>query len=380
MSDARPSSLHRSDDPRWQADDAYSDAVALALIDAYDFIAYSPNRVAGYLKAHEVIYPVRDARMAVEQRLRVSFVLGMARSAHKEYRAATHWLDRALEDATLLRAQHALAELYHLRGSAHRAINEIDEAVADQSGCLAVLEDLRDGSGSVDPALELDACIALAGALFMLERYAPARRILAATDDLMPWTLDAALRSASVAWMRALVYRWDETPDRALVSAEAAAAAFEAERSPQAGRPRLILADCALDLADLFPAAGDERCSLLARAQAAAQRGLELARAAGDESGEEVGLLAVARVDRMVGRNVALIPTLESVVYAAERLDDISLVVQAQTALGDQLAAGGYVPSARNVYAAALQTAERSEAPALGIWARRGLARLRDAP
>jgi tetratricopeptide (TPR) repeat protein len=372
-------SLGLPDHPRWQAcDDDYSAAVARALIDAYEFMASRSDRVASYLKAHEAVFPFRNARMAVEQRVRVSYVLGKARAANNEYRSAIDWLDRALEVATLLHARRAQAELYYLRGTVHRAINGCDESAADHLGCLDVLDDLRERCALLDAALEFDARVALAAMLLMLGRYPDAREHLEVAEPLLPYPLDSGLRSATLSWMRALVYRWDERPDRALVYAQAAAAAYAVERSPQAGRLSLIAADCALDLAVLFPRASQPWVALVEQARSAAEGGLSLARAAGDESGEEVALLSVARVDRMTGRNIALLPTLESVVYTAERLDDISLVVQAQTALGDELATREYVTSALNVYDTAVRTAERSQVPAMGVWASRALARLSD--
>jgi hypothetical protein len=186
------------------------------------------------------------------------------------------------------------------------------------------------------------------------------------------------LRAATIEWLRALDYRWDGLPDRALASAERAAAAFEVAGSPQAGRVHLIAVDCGLDLAALFPDASQLRAALIGRAESAAARGLELVRAAGDENGEEVALLAASRVHRIMGRNVAIVPTLESVLYTADRLGDVPLVIQAQTALGDEFAARGCPSCARTAYIEALMSAHRSQAPAMGEWARRGLLRLPD--
>jgi tetratricopeptide (TPR) repeat protein len=332
---------------------------------------------------------------ANRQRLRA--FLATIRSAQAGRHPDVYLFDRAISDAIQINDRSALAELYFRRGALHRWIDRFHEAVRDYAGCLRVLDELQAAGRRTDPLMEQDACLALAGLHLMLDprdrrfdrRDDPARRYLAQAEAL-PTVVGSASRAATIAWIRALILRWEGRSDVALLAIRAAARAMEPRTDPLTdpqtvpyvldpgalGQVLLIQADCALDVAAYFPpdAASRAREALVAEADGAAERGLALLRGATDEVREEIALLTIARVDRMGAHERDFLPTLESVAATAERTRDTALLIQAQTALADHLAAQGQLDAARNVYLRAVETAARSEMPAMGFWASRAVA------
>jgi tetratricopeptide (TPR) repeat protein len=297
--------------------------------------------------------------------------------------------DHAIVDAILVNDRAALAELYFRRGALHRCVGRFREAISDSANCLRVLGELEADGQPTARLLELDAAIALAGLHLMLGRYDrpidgydrptnrsadPAWRYLTQAEVLLPVVPRSATRAPTIAWMRAQLYRWAGWPNRSLVSIRDAVTGMEEQGAALGplGQGKLIQTDCALDVAALFGASREHEM-LLSEAKAAAQRALELFRRVADEGYDEVALLALARVNRMSARDTDFLPTLESVAFTADRLNDRALLIQAQTALADELFSRSEWNSARNVYIQALETAKHSEMPAMGYWAWRAL-------
>jgi hypothetical protein len=195
---------------------------------------------------------------------------------------------------------------------------------------------------------------------------------------------------AGIEWLTALRFRWTGEPGRALQHAMLASEVYaRLEQSQLLGRIAIIIADIALDLAeatadtdaidigDALPqhALTRAQCAYTSLAEPYIHLALTTLPQENDPAGESLAKLTQVRFARVTRQLTPRIATIEQVAQVARRRDDLLLLAQAQTALGDEFQLHGEVESALTCYRSTLDTLQASEAPAMGIRARRQLLR-----
>lgn len=401
------SSLHVPDAARWRSDAGYSAPIASALHDIYDALVRRD-----YLFTADQVIHVLHQRMSERQRLHLLFVLASALGRLGEYRQTASTLEAALAYAARLPSPdpRAIAQLLYLRAQASRDGGAFTEATKDYTRCLDVLYTLgrqrldvptTGMQGSAYPDFELDVLLGLTIAHFLRGRLDVCALLLDRADSLLarvPVGLESAARAALTLWTRANLERWMGSPWQALHHVEGARECYAAagEIAP-IGRLSTVMADVTVDcvqqvrsMSSMLPprtietsprgqndrptpsAFLDERV-LLGNAERQAQCAIDMARQSGDQEGEVMALLALGRVGRQRAENADRLPIVESCVYTARHLDDTALLIQALSALGDELAQRNERTSALNVYQQVIAIAEQSETPVMARWAKQAV-------
>jgi tetratricopeptide (TPR) repeat protein len=319
--------------------------------------------------------------MSERQRLHVCYILALAYAADGKFAQALRWLDMALELGVALDDLGALAELLYLHGVASSRLLRYQEAAADHWDCLALLRNRDSDPNPADLAFELDVVEQLAEFEFLLAHYDRSASLLESAARLVPAAPEQRTEAAGLEWVRAQLYRWRGEKELALRHAMAAADVYAAIGSPAAsGRIQTVVADIALDLAETFPPLpagprlGGANSAFVTLAAPYVERALHLAHESQDMEGEGMALLARARYSRARQLNEDRLPAIEGVARTAQRLEDMALLAQAQTALGHELAARREGEASLVCYRQALDTLQGSDMPALGVWAHRAIA------
>lgn len=369
----RVAALRYPDLPSLRRERLYSATVAAGLRDAYACIAMPKRTTHSYILAYERIASLQGVSMSPEQRLRMDYLLALIFGAVGDTRRSLRHVDDAVERATVLKEHSAIPELLFLRSAMHRQLSDLTECAYDLRLGLANLRDLETVGSWSDPDLEATMLTSLAGMEFILGRFDTCEDLLTQTaalfaGDSKPGTLAAA----TVAWIRALLFRWRGQPDSALAQALAAADVYDREEAHiSSGRLHGIVAEITLDLAKRFAESGRDSFLTLARQHIAVA--LDCAQQTQDQTGEALALLADARFARLSGRNIDRKRAIEAVMRFADQTADTSLLGQAYTALGSEFDSAGLRESALQCYRSAVSVLTNAEAVALALWPQRAL-------
>jgi tetratricopeptide (TPR) repeat protein len=375
----RSNSLFIADAPEWSAEPGYSPTVAEALRDAYRTLRLTSGRLDSQAQAHERLAACLHLPMSSRQRMRAQYVLGMSFAAVGDMSKALGCLDEALELALGLRAFEAYAVCAYLCGAILGASSQRQAATRYLALALEALREAGAGTEqSPDPPLEVDILLGLSSQHFLLARFQTAERYLIEAKERLHPTEDSRRQAAMLEWITALLLQWRGNAATGLHHALAAADTLAgSNNAPSYGRIQTVVAEIALDLAEMAPAEGSlqGKTAYLVLAHPYIDRALALARKTGaqDEPGEGLALLAHVRYARLSGADNDGLGEIETVLRTAKWLNDIPLQGQAMTSMGHELAARGDEEQAANCYRAAVDTLTLSEVPALGIRARRGL-------
>lgn len=368
-------SITLPDHSGWHQDTGYSPLMADILTQAFTLIRRSSHDAAGFARALAVIRPFLDAPMCRHQRLRVFYLVALARSAIGHQDAALFWLDEMLNLADQVRDTSDLADAYHLRGGINRALSRLRDASADYRTCLALLDDQAERN-PLAPAQATNAVkvrAELAGFEFFLGHYELAQHLTHEARLLLHHDISHTIEEATISWIQSLLDRWAGRPEQALEHARLAADVFTELGSPaSAARIQTVLADTILDIAERIPT-GSERERVLKRSWPHIQLALSLAKEAQDQPGLGPARLARLRYLRLRGADQPRLPTIEHIARLGERLADEGLIAYAFTAMGDELLASGDRNGARAHYRDALGVLDGSDVSAVGKWALRAL-------
>jgi tetratricopeptide (TPR) repeat protein len=376
------SSLHRPLHVAAPGEEAFNAEVARGLAWAYFYLTRAPAETESFLRAFSWVVRVRDARMSKRQRMLIAFVSGMAFAADGDLPEAHDSISEAMEIASELQDNGALAELFYLRGGIYRANWQIADANEDYRTSLALVRELSARGAPRDADFELDMLSYRAGFEWLMSHYDVSAQLLQEGQRLFPnssleqreapWNL----ASAVIEWYWALLYWTQGDCTRALHYAMRAADAYRLSGAPlMASRMDCVVGEIACDLADTFPVGtlSHARTLHIEMAISYVRTALQLSRSVGDQAGEGRARLTRARLDRMRQRNVDTAPIINAVIGTARRLGDMSLLVLAYTALGRDLAGRGENESSLNWYRAALSALEGHDFVVLGFPARRAL-------
>lgn len=368
-------SISLPDHSGWHQDTGYSTLVASNLTQAFALVRHSSREASGFARALSMIRPFLDAPMCLHQRLRVFYLVALARSAIGHQDAALFWLDEMLNLTDQVRDTSDLADAYHLRGGINRALSHLQDASADYRTCLALLADQaeRDPLAPAQVAIALKVHAELAGFEFFLGHYELAQQLTNEARHLLHHDTSHTIEKATVSWIQSLLDRWAGRPEQAVEHARFAADVFTELSSPaSAARIQTVLADTTLDIAERIPT-GSERALALKRSWPHIQLALNLAKEAQDQPGLGPARLARLRYLRLRGADQARLPAIERIARLGERLADEGLIAQAFTAMGDECLASGDRTGARAHYRDALGVLDGSDVSAVGKWALRAL-------
>lgn len=366
--------LHTVEMPGWQNERDHDREVHDALTRAMSHVA--PGQTPDFLAAEACIAAVKDTCMSARQRIRVLYLTAQAQAAREQTYAALATLDDALALAMETEEHEATVELLHLRGILHRRISYFEDAVADCHDCLAILRAHREMSHAQSVDTWLAMFVQLGSFEFALAHYDAAEVALMEARLLAPAATQSAKELATIEWMQAMLDRWRDQPEAALVHAAEAAHFFAGADSPiNAGRIQQVMADILVDIALRREGSRDAllRETLLELARRHAALAAEYAARAGDSVGSQVTALIQLRLRRAAGIEEDRLPAIEDAMRAALELGDVSTLAMAQTTMGDELAARGERAAAISWYRRVLDTAAESQTPALARWAQQAI-------
>lgn len=374
--------LHRTDDPRLREMWSYSRIVEHYLTRADKHSALAPVKADEYSKVYDFASLCQPLPMSLYQRMQMHYLLGISRAGQGAYDEGVRYLHFALDIAEELDERPSVVELARSLGSVAATIFANSEAITYLEQSLNALRSIADGPVSIDPACELDILVALAAADFALNEHDEARSHLENARLLIPHISNARQHVGTIYWMESLLDRWRGEPERALRLAMNAAEIYvnTAETPDQLaalGRLNGIVADTALDLAETYPAngPGGSWSAFHSLARPYIKRAIGLASETTDGAGIQIARLIRARHDRTAGKNVNTQRAIERVLLAGEKRHDIALIAQAHTALGREFAMRGETEPSLASFRKTLEVLKGTQAPTMGVWARRALLR-----
>jgi len=343
--------------------------------------AYTHMAEGDFTGAEQLVAPYRLWPIAMSQRLRQLFILATAAHQRGDYLCSITFLDEAMALSRCLEAPAEYAQLSLLCAEAHHSLQAFDAAARVAGLGLDAWLGLGKGSDPADVSLEIDLRDRYSVELFLLGRCEEALGQCYAAQILLqsqPMSRQRALRAAGVDWTLALLHRWRGNYQLAERHVLAAAPIYERWGSlEELARLRIVAADISLDM--MVPMGGGRadqfREDLIPRTQVSLTQAL--AAASSDPAARGMATLAQTRLSRALALDEDRLARIESIGRVAEQLQDLPLLAQVYTALGDEFAAAGTanLESQLNCYRRTLGVVESSGVGAYGLCARRGLLR-----
>src|SRR5262249_24932225 len=255
------------------------------------------------LRARDLVFPFRRARMAPQQRLRVYYILALGYAAAWDYDAALYYLNAALGLVAKAGAHADFAELYELRAHVFRATLRLSACVADCQKALTLLASAERIPGGHDFYRELYLLGFLAQMEFHLTLFEPAERHVAEGLALARRLQVTGAQVASLHFAQAHLDLVRGRYESALRFARGTATAYREEGSTAtAARAQVLLADVLIRCAEHVPGR-NLRDTLLNQVRTEIHRGVEIAHAAHDDLGNVLLILSDIRLSREMHRN-----------------------------------------------------------------------------
>jgi tetratricopeptide (TPR) repeat protein len=318
--------------------------------------------------------------MSKRQLMRVHYLFGTASLGLSEQHEGLIQLNEAIERASELPDSGAYAELAYLAAEASSKMCCYSSAVDYAKIALGILRFLAAGSGSVDPEFEVNVLICLAASEFCLALYTSAEDHLQQARCLTCLLDQNVGPLAATSIIQSLLLRWRGQSELGLHYALAATDSFSRmpECSPSQlvlGRASCVVTDLAVDLAGSFPSppASSACTAYVELARPYIKQALRMARQTNDAGGLQVALLVQARFDSVSDRKLNRVRTVERVIQHALKNSDKVLQTQGFTVLGREFTGLGRQEEALHCYRRALDAVAGTDAPAMGVFARRGL-------
>jgi hypothetical protein len=358
-------------------DQAFDPDVAAALVCAYSWLDRSdPAAARGALNAFS------RREMSRRQRVRVRYVQGLAAIRLGEYAASMPPLDEATECALDLEDVGAITALAATQGLSHYLLHEFKSAAYYYQAALDAWRSLTVTSVVAAPddvRFEIETLTRLSSQYILLGHPRKAHKLLRTARSLTSLLPDGGRLVGPIEWNLALVHRWRGDPEQAMRHGLAALDVYAAQgTASERARLHIVLTDIALDLSNVYAddVVSDAHDRVLTLAEPFLIRAQAESQFAGDPSARAMATLAYVRYLRS-SRNMGAdrLAVIASVIREAEDLDDLTLLGQAITAQGDELAAQEALESSQRAYHSASSLLTRIGAPGLGYWARRALLR-----
>lgn len=370
-------SLERPDALNWRDEPQYSPMVAKALRKAYSIIKGKNRQSGAYFEASLLLKPLRDTDMCIHQRMHIYFVFALGQAAYGSTEFALFWIDEALILAVALSEEGDQAELLFHRASLNRAALHLAEATADLRDCLALIDVYHAHHNTDGSADRLRVLPHLATYEYFITDFEMAEKHASESRKLALSIPNSTFEAASAEWVQANLYRLQRQPERALRPALQICEVYARESTPISyERAEIFVAQTALDFADVF--SGSDRDALLMLAAPHLERAEQIARETDDRPGQGLTKLMRAYSARLSAENRDRAADIEDVIQLARKLEDIALLAQAYTALGDEYASQGQQEPALACYNTTVEVISRSELPVLALPARRALLAARE--
>jgi tetratricopeptide (TPR) repeat protein len=357
-------------------------------------LGYDPDVTAALVRAYasldggepddacDALRPYKAVEMSKRQRARLQYVEGIASTRSGRYIESLEPLDEAINIALDLGDAGAIASLAAAQALSHYVLHQFHSAAHYYRATLDAWHAVHIPTGSAnadDARFEIDILTRLSSQDLLLGYHREARRLLRSARSLTSRIPDGDHLIGAIEWNLALLDRWRGEPESALRHGVAALAAYSADSALSGlARLRTVLTDITLDLANVYvnDTMTDTHDRLLTLAEPHLIRALADARLADDPTAEAMASLAFMRYLR-ASRDTAIdrLSMIESVIWQAENLGDMTLLGQALTAQGDELAAQRQSESSQRVYHTAVNLLTRIGAPGLGVQARRAILR-----
>ncbi len=366
-------SLWRGDDEAWHDEPGYSQPVGQDLTRAYTLVRKGRGQVGAYLRASLLLEPWREQPMSLRQRMHLYFLFAMAQAAAGQHQYALFWIDEALPLAFALAADSDQAELLFHRAALNRAELFLREAAEDLRDYLAIVADTCDRTGIDDPAARLRALPHLATYEYFIAEFDAAEQHVAAARALIPQVANTTFEAATTEWVQANLDRLRGQPERALRPTLQIAQVYAQRATPVSQeRAELFVAQTALELAGTLPG-GSDRNAMIELARPHLERGEQLAQESEDKPGQGLAQLVRAQYFRLARSNSDQVAAIEAVIRLARDIEDVAVLAQAHTALGDEFAARDELEAALACYRETVAVVAGSEVPVLAVPAQRAL-------
>lgn len=228
--------------------------------------------------------------------------------------------------------------------------------------------------------IELDALDMSALEHFYLGNFEQAAAYIASASHVAHLGTHEPKVLAGIEWTAALIDRVRGEAFAALHHALNSLELYTPLDSPlNVARLRVVIADIALDIATSFtPEHGDTHNDFIGLAATHLAKSMKPNAMPGDAAGRALANLTYVRLSRLSNANDDRLTLLETLARRASTLEDLPLVGQVQTALGDELAYLGNMHAAIQHYGRAIESLNRSDAPVLAIWPKRALLRYQE--
>jgi tetratricopeptide (TPR) repeat protein len=318
--------------------------------------------------------------MSKRQLMRVHYLFGTASLGLSEQHEGIVQLNEAIEWAADLPDSGAYAELAYLAAEASSRMSSYSAAVDYAKIALGILRFLANGQASVDPQFEANVHTCLAMCEFMLARYLSAQDHLQQARCLAAMSPHNVEPLAAISQTEALLLRWRGQPQLALHHALASIDFYSQMPESHMSLFALIrssstVADIALELASSLPSGTRSSCG--AAYAELARPYLKLAHQKAKQIKDCGGLHVVSLVkghfDCVTGRNQNQFRSIEGVIRHAQRDNNQILHAQALSMLGQNYTTLGRHEAALHCFRSALDAIALTDAPAMGVFARRGL-------
>jgi tetratricopeptide (TPR) repeat protein len=347
-------------------------------------IIQNGNFAAAYAQAESHIAPCLRQTMSLPQRMVIGYILGLSSMASKQHAQAAAHFETALELALRLHEPRAYAELSYLSAYAYWQQQAIRTAGHYYNLALHSLREYSrydtDATAS-DTTFELMVLTRTALADWCLGSYERCQQHLQEAQAMVMRGPSDQRAAATIPWVQALMLHNRGELDSALQHAMIAADMYE-QLGPSGSCVRIqaVVADIALDLAESFGVISHSRGrdAFITLAEPYLTSALDVARRTCDRPGEGLALLAYARLARLRQDETNPLGLLEHVVRVARDLPEATLLGQAYTALGRELAARGIVDAASSHFRMAQDVFAVTGEIALQVPAQRALLRARE--
>jgi tetratricopeptide (TPR) repeat protein len=374
------SSLELADMPQMREDMDYSQKAATRLSQAYRL-----GNHKRYDGAIHLLTSLLNMPMSRSQALRVNYYLGICHAALGQYALSTGFLDEAADWAICGDNMRAVAQIGYALGENHYYTLQCASAIEYYMLSVDALNMIGGAAGSgLDAALQdlkITALLRLVSQYFLRAEFDEAMRLIATIQMLLasnPETSQLSLHRASTAWMSALLSRWVGDSMVATKNIFETLDVFNRYGSPlNIARAHIVASDIILDLVDRHGVAtvsGTARAEFAQMAEPYIIQALQLTRNIGDMPGEFMAGLAHIRLLRARNNSEFDRRTiLEGMIQQTEGVEQLTLLGQAYTALGDEFLYQNDLNSAAMCYRNALTVLEKADIPAYAIYPRRAL-------
>lgn len=356
----------------------YSAMVDRKLSASFDRLELGKGDYATQAKALDLADTILKERMAPAQRLRVLHFCATLACNQGDFERALGYVEDSLAIAMRTGTPSVQIYLLDMRGGIHRNMSHLRQAIEDFRTALELYHNLPDETHHSLPALptvEVAILVKLANLEFFLALYPAAERHAAEATTKLASLPNASVFAASLEWLRALLYRWRGQPELALRPALQALELLQPGGDTSAlGRLQSVIASITLDMAEHVPE-GTVRLAFARMASSHCDSALQLASECDDKEALALAQIEDVRYSRLCGTNRARVSLLEAVRKWGEDWGDPALLAQAFTALAQEMSNRKEPERALNLYRKALTLTQKSDLPALGVWAQRAILR-----